>query len=130
MNQILGMVSINKIAKIAKKKKVSMDYTLEFGESCYEAGMIEILKGIAMNELHFSPQRKLSSSGEEASKILDEKYENLKNILDEDKQKVLLDYDDAFNNFSSIENTDEFIDGFIKGYRFLKNQVEFLKLND
>jgi len=113
------MVTAHKIAKIAKSHRVSLDYALEFGAACYDAGMVEVLKGVAIEVLAREGSN-TSKYTEKKRLAVEEKYEALESVLNEEEKQLLEDLNDEFQDLVSAEAENHFIEGFIHGYRYLK----------
>ncbi|AEH49824.1 MAG: hypothetical protein CW346_14675 [Bacillaceae bacterium] len=115
------MVTAHKIAEIAKSHRVSLDYALTFGAACYDAGMVEVLKGVAIEVLAREGSNILASKyTKEKRSIVEEKYEALKSVLNEQERQLLEDFNDEFHDLVYAEAENYFIEGFIQGYRYLK----------
>lgn len=123
-----SMVTADKIARIATDTslKVSLDHTLHFGMACYEEGMVEVLRPIAIQDLEYGVTdipftRHSKKMAERAEKA----YEKLEESLGEAQRELLKEYMDAANDQLGAEAGDFFVHGFLRGYRFLKNINEF-----
>lgn len=124
------MVRPTKISKTAKET-VSMDNgNLEFGTSCYEAGMIEVLTSIAVQEMDHLPYTESSKRVKKLNKEAVEAFQALQNTLIEKEFKLLKEMDEAYNQVAAAEAEDHFIRGFISGYRYLKHVLEFHTYQD
>lgn len=124
------MVPATKIGKIAKKslpENISLDHTLNFGVSCYESGMIEVLKDIAFLDLEKGIDSiKPSIYTKQLQQECQKKFQAVKEKLtSEEAEKLLLEFEDAMTSLAGSEAGDYYIMGFIRGYRYLKNQVAF-----
>lgn len=122
------MVTPSRIVKIADTltKPVSMDHALELGVACFEEGMMEVLRHIAVQDLNqeCGPIVMSKYSGE-MTKVTEERYRALQQVLDGGERELLKRYDEAYRNLSGAEIEDYFIAGFIRGYRYLKNHFTF-----
>jgi hypothetical protein len=115
------MVTAHKIAKIAKSHRVNLDYALTFGAACYDAGMVEVLKGVAIEVLAREGNNIVTSKYTKESRLaVEEKYKALKSVLNEEEKQLLEDLNDEFQDLVSAEAENHFIEGFIHGYRYLK----------
>jgi hypothetical protein len=119
------------------EKNISMDNgNLQFGTSCYEAGMIEVIKGIAIQEMDHMEYRDSSERVKRLNNEAVKAYEALANNLNGDKFEIndilngklidrLKEMDAVYNQVAAAEAEDNFIEGFIRGYRYLKHLMEF-----
>lgn len=123
---IQHMVCPSKIAKTAKNK-VSMDNgNLVFGTHCYEAGMVEVLKGIAMKELDEGDVCiETSKQVTKLNKKATEAYQALVNAVSNREVSLVKEMDEVYNLVAAAEAEDHFIEGFLRGYRYLKHIMEF-----
>ncbi|PFA66866.1 hypothetical protein CN378_12700 [Bacillus sp. AFS015802] len=119
------MISTTKIAPIANKHYVS-GQDIAFGVDCYEKGMIEILRGVALAELHQSNVGvvHMSKHAKNMAMKCETEFKSLQANLSENKKQMLSDYDEQFHDLLAAETTDHFVEGFIRGYRYLKSQIE------
>lgn len=91
------MVTVDKIAKIAKAHRVNLDYTLEFGAACYDAGMVEVIREIAVQDLATGGATILQSRfTNQLLKIVEEKYHKLENTLNRHERQMLKEFEEAF----------------------------------
>lgn len=120
------MVSSVKIAEMAKEKLQNpLDFhdTLQFGSACYDAGMVEVLRMIAVKY-----GRGYVSASEETKQqelVVQRKKEELIKALNEETKQLFEEYDEAIRDLMGYEAEDHLIEGFIRGYRFLKNYTLF-----
>ncbi|MGM7637614.1 DUF6809 family protein [Bacillus sp. Hm123] len=122
------MVTPEKIAKIANETSlnVSLDHTFHFGVACYEEGITEVLRPIAIQDLDHGVQDiPLSRHSAEIAKKVEKAYQELKERLNDSEQQVLKKYVDTCNDLLRVEADDYFIHGFLRGYRYLKNINEY-----
>lgn len=120
----MRIVTANRIAELANENKVkNLDPILIFAGNCYEAGMIEILREIAEKELERFPSFKMSPYTNKVTKQVEEKYQLLKNSLNQPQIEVLEDYDDDFHSLIAAESGDYFVEGFVHGYKYLKTEI-------
>ena len=124
------MVPATKIGKIAKKslpENISLDHTLKFGIDCYESGMVEVLKDIAILDLEKGVGSiKPSNYTKQLMQKSQEKYQAIKEKLtSEEDEELLFEYSDTMTSLAGAEAGDYYIMGFIRGYRYLKKQVAF-----
>lgn len=124
-----AMVTPNRIVEIAKDKlprTTSFDQAGSFGISCYESGMIEVLRGVAMEDLEYGMGPILMTvHTKKYVKQVIEKSEELRNTLDGPTFEIFKEFEEVQQNLLGAETSDHFIEGFIRGYRYLKNQMEF-----
>jgi hypothetical protein len=118
------------IEKIALKKldpKASnLRQTIQFGEDCYDSGVLEVLKGIASQEvIHADPEQ--SDLATSVGETFEEKSEELKAMLDKKALKLFEEYEAASAHLMAVETNDNFIAGFIRGYMYLKkiNETQY-----
>lgn len=115
------MVTVYKIAEIAKSHRVSLDYALEFGSACYDAGMVEVLKGVAIEVLAREGNNIATSKYTKERRLaVEEKYKALESVLNEQERQLLEDFTDELYALMATEAEDHFVEGFIHGYRYLK----------
>ncbi|KGP59364.1 hypothetical protein NP92_14510 [Anoxybacillus gonensis] len=106
--------------------RVSLDYALEFGAACYDAGMVEVIREIAVQELATGGATILQSRfTNQLLKIVEEKYHKLENTLNRHERQMLKEFEEAFQEASAADAHDHYIAGFISGYRYLKNYITF-----
>ena len=134
MNSMARKISRNMVAstRLVEKvgdtlpKNVSWDDVGSFGLASYEAGMIEVLRGVAEEDMEYGagyiPR---TPEMEKWLKVTDEKSENLRQNLDEDANSLFDEFEEAYHNSSMAEVGENYIQGFIRGYRYLKNQMEY-----
>ncbi|NNU94695.1 hypothetical protein ETC01_16350 [Geobacillus sp. NFOSA3] len=116
-----SMVTAHKIAEIAKSHRVSLDYALKFGAACYDAGMVEVLKGVAIEVLAREGNNIATSKYTKERRLaVEEKYKALESVLNEEEKQLLEDFNDEFQDLVYTEAENYFIEGFIHGYRYLK----------
>ncbi|KYD12498.1 hypothetical protein [Saccharococcus caldoxylosilyticus] len=81
------MVTAGKIAEIAKSHRVSLDYALKFGAACYDAGMVEVLKGVAIEVLAREGNNIATSKYTKERRLaVEEKYKALESVLNEQEK--------------------------------------------
>ena len=115
------MVTAHKIAEIAKSHRVSLDYALKFGAACYDAGMVEVLKGVAIEVLAREGNNIATSKYTKERRLaVEEKYKALESVLNEQEKQLLEDFTDELYALMAAEAEDHFVEGFIHGYRYLK----------
>lgn len=128
-NKDKEMVTPTIIAEIAQERlhsSISLDNTLGFGITCYEKGMEEVLRQIAIRDLERVGFYMCTSkyTKKESAKT-DKMFQELKTTLNNEEIEKLEEYDDAFMNFLAAEAGDYYIEGFLRGYRHLKTFLEF-----
>lgn len=124
-----SMVTPTEIAEISNKTlplAVSFDDAVSFGVTCYETGMIEVLRGIAQEDMEYGLGCILNTPRMEKDlKLVEEKSEELRQKLDEEELRLLNEFEEALSYSSMSEVEENFIQGFIRGYRYLKNQMKY-----
>jgi hypothetical protein len=120
------MVSPIRIAEMAKKTMRNEDdfrNILEFGSSCYDAGVTEVLRIVVAKygRDYVSP----SKQTKQQELIVQQKKDELMKRLDEETKQLFEEYDEAFRDLMHFEADDHLTEGFIRGYRFLKNYIIF-----
>lgn len=87
----------------------------------HEAGMLEVIKEIAFRRyLEVSGDDSENPMTVEAVKRHSEMLDELKSKLGEGELDFFLDFEEIANHLNTCERRDEFILGFIEGYRFIK----------
>jgi hypothetical protein len=116
------MVSPLKIAGIAKEKihhPTDFHNILEFGSVCYDAGMVEVLKIIAAKYARgYVPT---SAQTKQQELVVQKKRDELIKSLNEETKQLFEEYDKAICELMACDADDHLTEGFIRGYRFLKN---------
>lgn len=109
------------IIKIANKNKVSLD-NAEFGLECYQAGMVELLRDIA--ELQLENVVAVETKKTKEARTNQEKYfKELLSNLKPQEAEMLREYEDLFSREMGLSEGDNFIEGFVHGYRYLKSKI-------
>ncbi|OKL35381.1 hypothetical protein BLL40_15810 [Domibacillus mangrovi] len=122
------MVTTSRIADIAEETslKVSLDHTLGFGIACYDSGMVEVLRDIAMEELETLTEGvPMTVHTRELTEETEKSYQAIYNGLDQKEKELLHDFQDKFYDMLLAEVGDHFIHGFVQGYRYLKNRIAY-----
>lgn len=110
----------------ALPKHVSWDDAGRFGLTSYEAGMIDVLRGVAEEDLEYGVGHiSITTDMERFSEMANQKASDLSGKLDESTYNLFLEFDCATHDASAAEATEYFIQGFLRGYRYLKNQMEY-----
>jgi hypothetical protein len=120
------MVSPLKIAAIAKEKfhhPTDFRDVLEFGSVCYDAGMVEVLKIVAAK--HNREYVPASVQTKQQELVVQKKKDELMKVLNEEAKQLFEEYDEAIHNLMAFDADDHLIEGFVRGYRFLKNYTLF-----
>jgi hypothetical protein len=121
-----SMVSPLKIAEIAKEKihnPTDFHNAIEFGSVCYDAGMVEVLRIVAAK---YSKDRVPASVQTKRQKlVVQKKKDELMNLLNEEAKQLFEEYEEAIHHLIAFETDDHLIEGFVRGYRFLKNYILF-----
>ncbi|MFW5437089.1 DUF6809 family protein [Paenibacillus apiarius] len=90
-------------------------------DSRHEQGMLEVIREIAtLKFLETSTTISEEPNAIAAEKKYKEALNKLSEFVGKDGYDFLSDYEAASNDLSSIEIEENFINGFIEGYRFLK----------
>jgi hypothetical protein len=119
----MSMVSRSRIAKLANESNVNnIESVIGFASICYEAGMMEILKGIAEKELDRHPAVELSTSTRELINKVDHLLNILENTLNPEQMKLLKECGHQYQYLADAQANDYFIAGFMNGYRYLKSE--------
>lgn len=123
------MVPQRKVNKIAERKLpdlIKRNHALEFGSSCYESGMVEVLRNIAFQDLVDGIEYvKTSVKTKEVEVECEERFQRLINAISEKGAELLDSYDESFSALLSSEATDHYVEGFVRGYKYLKLQLSF-----
>lgn len=123
------MVDLAKVIRMAKKElpnHIKIDRILDFVIACYDSGMVEVIREIAIRDLYTGGG--LVNQSKYARKMhaaAEEKYQTLESKLNEEERKLLADLDDAFNDVMAAETYDYYIEGFVRGYRYLKHHITY-----
>lgn len=134
MNSMARRISRGMIAptKLVEKtgdtlpKHVSWDDAGRFGLTSYEAGMIEVLRGVAVEDFEYGVGPIPSTKERDRFvELANQKASELGGKLDEFAYNLFLEFDQATQNAASEEAVEYFIQGFLRGYRYLKNQMEY-----
>lgn len=115
------MVSIDRIVEVTKKNNRYIGQDLDYLTSVYETGMLEILRELAeMKLLKVSHRSFVNERFENANNEAIKAYDDLYQCLNENQREMLMDLEAAYNYVSSCECEERFIQGFIMGYKFIK----------
>lgn len=100
---------------------VMLGDTLAFGTTCYENGMLDILRGIA--KIEFESKGRIKSSNQTNLLVSDfEKHrDKIKNSLSEEQIEVFEEHLDKLNSWVGSEGKDHFIEGFLSGFTLAKH---------
>ena len=110
----------------ALPEHVSWDDAGRFGLMSYEAGMIEVLRGVAAEDFEYGVGTiPITAEMGRLSEMANQKASELSGKLDESTYILFLEFDCATQDASGVEATEYFVQGFLRGYRYLKNQMEF-----
>lgn len=103
------------------------DKGLRIGSTCYDAGMISILRIIAAQQsIEDDPSTfKESDMTKSLAGTTQDKFDKLFNTLDEVQQKMFLDYEDEQTSYMGCSRDDYYIQGFISGFRFLLREIKY-----
>lgn len=127
MSEKQYMVTYDQIASIFNKRKNISDgcEKISFGADCYEAGMVEVLSHVAKRELeteYINPK-----NSETTFEMVEMKYKDLTGSFSTEENLLLEEYHQLFERFSTEESIHYFVEGFISGYRFLKDMIVHTK---
>ena len=126
----MSMVSRSRIANLANESNVkNLESVIGFASICYEAGMMEILRGIAEKELDRHPSVELSKSTRELINKVDHLLNILENTLNPEQMKLLKECNLQYQSLVDAEASDYFAAGFLNGYRYLKSEMANHKRN-
>lgn len=119
------MVPPSRIKELAEKQGMKrVAPVLHFASECYDEGMVEILEEVAQKELYYNyDHREPSPKVKQASEHVLKQYQALEETLNEEQKDLLRQYDDASQALTAFEAGEEFIHGFVRGYRYLKQEV-------
>jgi hypothetical protein len=119
-----AMVSYSTIIEIAKKSNTSVNgENAILASECYDAGMAEILKEIAENLLFTDTDIMASKSSVKAGIKVDEAKKALLCSLGSNSHELVKDFEESFQDLMGIEVGDWFVEGFVRGYRYLKHSI-------
>jgi hypothetical protein len=126
----MSMVSRSRIANLANESNVkNLESVIGFASVCYEAGMMEILKGIAEKELDRHPSVELSKSTRELINKVDHLLNILENTLNPEQMKLLKECSHQYQYLVDAQAADYFLAGFMSGYRYLRSETANNKRN-
>jgi hypothetical protein len=121
---VKSIATFDAITTIAQEEKVSItDDTLKIGSACFDAGAREILRHVAIVDLESGDPVKCSNYTKRLSRECEEKYKVVENMLSKEGAALLKQYDDFFHDMAAGEAHDYYIEGFIRGYVFMKYHV-------
>lgn len=122
----LEMVNLETLAPIAigTDTEFHKNNSMDFGVKCYEAGMIEVLKGIAEDRLE---KLVLISSGftTKLNAIADEKRLELESTFNARDYALIKEYEEALSQAEAGNAEDYYIQGFLDGYRYLAHRLAY-----
>jgi hypothetical protein len=120
-----SIATFDAITTIAQQEKVSItDDTLKIGSACFDAGAREILRHIAIVDIEkLGPLSIASNHTKRMSVECQEKYDLINTTINKIERPLLKEYDEAFHNLMAAEAHDYYIEGFIRGYAFLKYHI-------
>ncbi|MEC1155512.1 DUF6809 family protein [Cytobacillus horneckiae] len=103
------------------------DKGLRIGTACYDAGMISILRLFAEKQIvEDDPSTfKESDMTKSLAVTTQEKFDKLFKTLDEEQQKMFLEYEDEQTSYLGCSREDYYIQGFISGFRFLMREIKY-----
>lgn len=97
---------------------------IHFASNCYDKGMVEILEEVARKELcHSHEPKEPPENVKEATEEVQRQYGLLEESLSEEQLGLLKDYDEACQTLNALETGEEFIQGFVRGYRYIKQEA-------
>lgn len=121
----MQMVSPTQITKLAEKYHVNGSArVIQFASSCYDKGMAEVLEEVARKELnhHYEPKEPTDDVKDAEAQVFNQ-YHLLEKTLTEEQKELLRIYDEAYQTLNAIETGEEFIQGFVHGYRYIKQET-------
>lgn len=121
----ISIAPLNSIVDVAKKNSKSIGTELDFHTKLYEAGMEEILSQVAFRKLIECEIEETLPHVTTKSQSANERVINIFNQLnkqlhDSELKSLLLDLEAESNNLHNIESKQYFIQGFLEGYKFVK----------
>lgn len=121
----MSMVGFGKIAKIVRNSSDSkIEWNqMKIGEACYEAGMVEILREIALKSFG-QAQIPNSVETQEALDSTEDLYKEIdSHVVDPNLHELVKQLHKKHGEAQCCSGEDHFVEGFIAGYRFLKSQA-------
>lgn len=119
----LNMVNVEQVVPVMNRTNIHGNKSLEIGTAFFEAGMVEVLKDIAVSQMD---RQNHYQTLENSKTVVDTRleceaaYQNLFGQLTPEQQNLLEKFDDQWAGHASALEGDQFIAGFIHGYAFLK----------
>jgi predicted nucleotidyltransferase len=120
------MVNRKKVERIAKKElphHIKIDHTIDFGIACYDSGMVEVIREIAVRDLSTGGGPVNQSKYAQKMHAIAKKISNFRKKLNEEERQFLEDFDEAFNSALAAESYDHYVEGFVRGYRYVKYYI-------
>lgn len=116
---------VKKIEKLAQDNGVQIRNIREhsFADQCYELGMNDVLRVIALNAFVQQGNHTLTSTEKKLLEASDEILTNLNSSLSEDQKAQLREFDDAESDYHYTREKEEFVLGFMAGYKYLREVV-------
>lgn len=116
----ISMVELEKVTQFFPQKRETLSEFKSI-ESAYIEGMKVILREIATKRcLELMGPRSTNLEIIEASDNVSKIFDQLYNVLDNDKLKLLGKVEEAYNHLHGLEQEESFVLGFLEGYRFIK----------
>lgn len=123
---LIAPTRLLELAGDALPKSVSWDQVGQFGLTSFEAGMVEVLRGIAEEDFEYGVGNiPASRDMDQFGKLATHKASELSGKLDETAYNLFVEFDCTMQDASAAAAEEHFIQGFLRGYRYLKNQMEF-----
>lgn len=121
------MVNTNTIVEISNEQPKSVSLNgpyLGFAINCYEAGMIQVLRGIAEDFLE-TAEIWISDSTRELNGIVEEKRREIEASFNSRDYALIKEYADSLSEADSSDAGDFYMQGWLDGYRYLANRVAY-----
>jgi hypothetical protein len=122
----LEMVAPSTLVPISKETDTSFNgnNTIAFGIKCYEAGMVQVLRGIAEDNI-YRLQVCNSDVTRERYKNCNVKEKEIETAFNSSDLTLIKEYVEAISEANACEAEDHYIQGFLDGYRYLANRMAY-----
>jgi hypothetical protein len=120
----LEMVAPLTLVPISEETDTSFNSnnTLAFGVKCYEAGMVQVVRGIAEDHIRRFDSSDFTRRLNNAAK---EKRLELEKTFNTRDYALIKEYADALSEANAGDAEDHYIQGFLDGYRYLANRIAY-----